>query len=140
MKSKTKIIYAVTDGEYSDYRVEGVFSSKKKAERFIEQYRKKEGQYCEPQIVEWELNGRGSDVAKTEYRALINLNNGSIESEWEYPALVPKNKRAEPSQFYSNPRHTDRKSITVVSYVSKDHARKLAVEAYQKHLREEASI
>ena len=48
--TKPKIIYIVTSGEYSDYRIDGVFSSKENAELYI--------RLEEPRgdIEEWELD------------------------------------------------------------------------------------
>lgn len=47
--------YVVTSGAYSDYRIEGVFSTKEKAEIF-KKYLEKDGFSDYPEIEEYELD------------------------------------------------------------------------------------
>lgn len=48
-------VYIVTEGEYSDYHIEEVFSTRKKAEEFIEKYKEVE-EYWYGEIEEYEID------------------------------------------------------------------------------------
>lgn len=50
---KTKMVYIVTTGEYSDYRIVSVFLKKKVAEAFIEKHNKECHSYDQYEIEEW---------------------------------------------------------------------------------------
>lgn len=54
MATKERKVWAIEQGEYSDYRVIGVFSSRKNAERILDKIGK--GGYGPPEIVEWTLD------------------------------------------------------------------------------------
>lgn len=49
-------VYIVTEGCYSDYHIEACFSTKKKAQEFINNAKKVENFWDEPTIEEWELD------------------------------------------------------------------------------------
>jgi len=54
-------VYIVTEGCYSDYAIEACFSTKKKAQEYINNSKKIENSWYEPTIEEWELDG-GTDI------------------------------------------------------------------------------
>lgn len=65
-------LYVVTEGEYSDYHIVGIYSTKEQAEK-IKKYRS--GLYEYPDIEEWELNGyipEDIDYAREYYRITYN--------------------------------------------------------------------
>lgn len=61
-----KTIYIVTSGDYSDYRINSVFDTRDKAEKFIEHIREKvseyDAKYCT--VEEWELNKFYSEIER----------------------------------------------------------------------------
>jgi hypothetical protein len=78
-----KMIYAVSEGSYSDYRVSAIFSTKEKAQEFIDTMKKQsDSEYDDyNDIEEYQLDppvadllGRGYSV----YRVLM-LKNGNVE-------------------------------------------------------------
>lgn len=50
-------VYIVTSGEYSDYHIDACFSTKQKAQEFIENAEKIEKFWAVPRIEEWDLDG-----------------------------------------------------------------------------------
>jgi hypothetical protein len=131
--SKTTI-YVVTEGSYSDYGIKAMFSTKAGAEAYIEQIKaQREVDYADTNIEQWQLDQEVGWVAKTAYRCAIDVKTGEVTNEWEFREIVAKNKRTGDAEVRPNGQF-----LTVLSYVSADHARKLAVEARQKHLREKA--
>lgn len=50
-------VYIVTSGEYSDYHIDACFSTKQKAQEFIENAEKIEKFWDVPRIEEWDLDG-----------------------------------------------------------------------------------
>lgn len=53
-------VYIVTEGDYSDYRIEACFSTKKKAQEYIENAKQVNHNYY-PEIEEWDLDSN-SDI------------------------------------------------------------------------------
>lgn len=62
---KAKQVYAVTVGEYGDYRIETIFSTQPKAEAYIATRRKLDKWY-EGRIETYTLDARGDDAARIE--------------------------------------------------------------------------
>lgn len=52
----TNKVYAVSSGSYSDYRIEAVFSTKKKAQEYIDAHPKAEYSWDEKGIETWDLD------------------------------------------------------------------------------------
>ena len=50
-------VYIVTEGCYSDYHIEACFSTKREAQKFIDNAKQVENFWHEPIIEEWELDG-----------------------------------------------------------------------------------
>lgn len=114
------IIYAVTSGEYSDYGIEGVFSTRSLAEGFIEKQDEEDRRSFD--IAEWVLDEKRDHVKRMEYRAILG-NDGNVGESYETNREVfagPNDRgESETSEGYS----------TGISYISAEHAKKLAVEA-----------
>lgn len=140
-------VYIVTSGSYSDLRIDGIFSSRKRAQNYINK--------CELEMKkankEFYLSGCPSDFNGIEARELnaelkecsykvwytsLILDDGSASGEKEGAKQlwgIPKNEImiSEKAPFLSG-----RSIVRVSSIKSAVHARKLAVEARQKWLRE----
>lgn len=114
-------LYAVSEGEYSDYRIRAIFSTRTKAQAFIQ---RGGGDDVEEYVLD-EMEGWGK---RRRYRCKIRLDSGAVVQEWDYEALAPLHARSEKSQQSNG-------EILATSLVSPEHARKLAAEARQAHLR-----
>lgn len=75
-----KSIWVIDQGDYSDYRVVGVFTSKKNAE-VVKAYIESVGSYDDPTIKEWELDPSVREINKG-YKIFVvhMLINGDVES------------------------------------------------------------
>jgi len=134
-------VFLVTSGEYSDFRIEGVFSAPEKAEEF----QKELGKPCtngrgwtyrkdEIEVVAWPIDGRCSDKHHTVYRVSMMLGDGAIGADGcEFNVFGPGPHHTKVT-FGSerSPEHW----VTVESSKGREHAIKLAVEARQKYMRE----
>lgn len=116
-----KTLYAVAEGEYSDYRIRGIFSTEVKARAFIE---RGGGDEVEEYVLD-EMEGYGK---RRHFRCKIHPDSGAITQEWDFESLASLRARSLDSQEWSG-------EIVVTSLVSAEHARKLAAEARQAHLR-----
>lgn len=121
-------IYAVTSGEYSDYRIEGVFSTKEKAEAFALLV-------CEANdIEEYVLDSRVDEVEGAIWCCDIALATGdSLRSPWANIKRLrsPRYALAETQKWGSAP-----ELVHAESAVSEEHVVKIAAEFRQKVLRE----
>jgi hypothetical protein len=120
-------VYVVTEGEYSDYHICGVFSSEGKAKEFTGN--KPEAYSIEP----WALDALPPRVWGTLFVA--QLFEGQWK-EWSREENVSEaHYKGERSKGWANDSGT---RIQGTSYVSAEHAKKLAVEAQQDFLRRKA--
>lgn len=118
-------IYIVTSGEYSDYRISGVFSTPEKTDLFISN---NDPGGCRGMSVEpWELDKRQYDTPKTVWACNMSVKTGEITHEWDYTKSC--------GPLYTDP-GVDLRAIGVRSSISRDHARELAAEKRQEYLRE----
>jgi hypothetical protein len=122
-------IYIVTSGEYSDYRIRGVYSTRKGAEKQFAEVQGEAWDYVH-QIEEYELDAPAPDDSDAPaYEAEIDLETGAITEEpgeqWRAVATKTETMRS-------------LKKARTSSTQSQQHANKLAVEARQKWLRERA--
>jgi hypothetical protein len=70
-------IWAIEEGEYSDYHVVGVFTSKENAEKVLE---KLKGEYNYPSLVEWPLDPAVAELNQGLSQYLVwMLKDGSVE-------------------------------------------------------------
>jgi hypothetical protein len=84
-----KEIYIVTDGDYSDYHIIGVWESRKKAQSWVKEYkRNNEWNWGDPRIEEWPLE---DDPEFAEFRRATALwcvemtEAGDVKSCYELP-------------------------------------------------------
>ncbi len=124
------VIYLVTSGEYSDYSVDGAFSSEKLANQFI----KIAGGSIEP----WEMDERRRDRNCPHWYATLDLKTGGISagSASSYSEIADPNTRVGYVKYYdySCIAHPEG-HINAQSYISQKHANKLCVEKRQEILR-----
>ena len=132
-------LYAVTEGCYSDYTIVGLFSNKAEAEKCRDLKNGISNVYDEAQV---EVFGDGAwedmnKVLRTLYSTNLDLSNGSVLKEKTEVRLAPETDRT-PSYGGSGVQTVHIRSLGGVpfafgkSYVSKEHAHKLAVEARQE--------
>jgi hypothetical protein len=132
-------VYLVTSGEYSDYHIDAVFSTRELAETYIEA--SKGMPYADyPQIEEWAVNAEAGKVAREAWTANILLDTGEIRGEAREKLLArPRARKVEGRLYPWNPGISPT-SYTALSLVSAAHARKLAVEFRQAWLRKQAEV
>lgn len=131
-------IYIVTSGEYSDYGIDGIFSTKSKAETFIEECKKQTYLKSDYEAEEWELDDKTESTVATSWDAVLDIATGDIERREARIEFVAKNKRVSKVLVpdYVSQAHP-KGSIIVQSFVSLEHAVKLCVEKQQELLRKE---
>ena len=126
-----KTAFIVTAGEYSDYRIEGVFSSKPKAEAYVAEFRKERHYDHDISIEEWGIDAEAGKVVRTVWNSLIEFQTGEIRHNNPTTAIADPNQRfiEESPPPWNHPR------MIRQSFVSQEHADKLCVESRQKWLR-----
>lgn len=83
-------VYLVSNGEYDDYTIEGVFSTREKAQKFIDSIKDVEDTYYSPYIEETELDSMYNFVCRDKYKSytvqiseedtiFVNANNRPFE-------------------------------------------------------------
>lgn len=125
-----KKIYVVTDGEYSSYSIYGVFSTKNKAQQFANN-----GCFCCERtggaaVEEWELDAMAGACKRLNYR--YSLPSGA---SWTFEVNAkPGVRTPKPSStlFTTGPQGPQ---VYGDSFVNAAHAKKIAEEAMQAHLR-----
>lgn len=127
-------IYIITVGEYSDYHIDACFLDKEKAERYLEQA-KLVNCYDGARLEVYILNEGQEKVVRKYWSSKIDVLTGKItENEETFYEWADQSERGEytnfeklgtyiPTELYSN------------SYISSEHANKLAIEARQNFLR-----
>lgn len=152
-----KEVYIVTNGTYSDYHIESVFSDREKAEKYLEELKKISND--NPQIEEWPVDYDLEKIARKYWRAEINPVTGNLKEGSSYASWVEdKDKEfswcwAAPSERAYTKMADENISLTVSlieggedsvcipnrllvnSFVSQDHANKVAIEKRQEFLR-----
>ena len=123
-------VFLVCQGEYSDYHVCGVFSTREKAEAHIVVLKQAEW-HDDPEIETWVVDERAKDVYQELHWAQIRISDGAITytcSRWdtEPPNYTLTHVHCLPYAHY----------IEACSAKGREHAKKLAVEARQKYMRE----
>ena len=135
-----KIAYVVTAGCYSDYGIYGVFSTKKKAETYISRGKAVNEYWAsEADIEEWIVDENMKMTQHTLWQVGMLLDDGSVVENYVSDRFsIPCNKVVQLGvciPFYQN-----RPIVRVHSVKSEKHALKLAVEARQGWLREQALV
>lgn len=121
------IVYVVTAGCYSDYGIEAIFSTRELAEDYIVANPKKYSGYND--IAEWTVDERAGWVPRKGWYLHLGLSDGSVGNKGSETSTADPNARNEEPYFMPD-------YVRVTSYVSAEHALKLAVEARQAWLRE----
>ncbi len=125
-------IYIITKGEYSDYQIVCVFSTEEKAMAYIDEYMKTglAGYGDEMIIEEFKVDDtvHAEMVTKKQYEAKIRLRDGELQDEKGQLIFVRPNERG--CSYFGIDYGVG------ISYISQEHARKLAVEARQDWLRQ----
>lgn len=133
-EAKTPTIYVVTSGSYSDYGIQGIFSTREKADRYISEYNKAHTYSDINNVEEYNLDELDNQFMRQYWTASINLLTGELKApyyDWqnndELKRLCNNNGRSE---------HRECNGVFYVdSFVSEEHAKKVCVEKYQEHLR-----
>lgn len=125
-----RTVWLVGSGEYSDYGIEAIFSTKEKADAAVAENRSRKtySQWHDP--VEFVLDAEtGSKWFDPTYSCHMNLESGEIIEERVYqnPSFMHKRGNADDIGGY----------VWSHSPISAAHARKLAVEFRQKWLRKQ---
>ena len=71
-------VYVVTSGEYSDYRIDAIFSTRERAEAYLSQLKGAECSSGYEQIAEWAVDEQASAVRRIRYGRSILLSSGAI--------------------------------------------------------------
>jgi predicted glycosyl hydrolase (DUF1957 family) len=126
-------VFVVTTGNYSDYGIDSIFSTREKAEAYV----KKNSHVLDcVNIDEWEVDSNSKAVERKYWRGALYLKDqeifghqflkGCIWISEDFEAYTADKRR---SYSYW---HND-SAILIISYVSKEHAHKLCAEAWQAY-------
>lgn len=131
-KPKDKKIFLVTSGEYSDYGINAIFSTRKKAQSYIDTHVKNKQGWGEFEIEEWLLDGEEGYQFRFAYRCEVDLRNleprwreWTVEKMWAKPSIRSINdiKRGDtPNTNF----------VRFTSFVSAKHAHNLCIKELQK--------
>ena len=129
-------VWIYTEGSYSDYHVEAVFSTKEKADAYAAQC----GEYGG--VDEWDVDEFADHVRRPWWVCEIDLETGDLVRAREGSEVISPHERGSEESgtgtSYDPTSYNLRDVASGKSFVSKDHAMKLAVEARQAYLRKQA--
>lgn len=126
------VVYVVTSGSYSDYRICGIFSEMKLARDFVDQT----GMVSFPEvgsIEKWVLDERSKERTMPVWVATIELESGSVTCDSPQMELIDPSGPVRIQTFGNPPKYP--LSLSVWSHESREHALKLAAEKRQEWLR-----
>lgn len=133
------LIFVVTTGEYSDYGIDSMFSSKELAEQYIQtQVDPEEPRFREYRIEEYELDHMPEPrVYYTFWEARLDAQGNQVERHVGNPNLFYKGRT---QKYSAQPIKRGYGWVTERSFygqstVSPEHALKLAIETRQAYLR-----
>jgi len=119
-------IWIVTSGSYSDYRIEGVFSTKDLADSFADKIG------GEVDVDEWCVDVRCGEIMRCLYHCRIGMPSKDTFM-WVDHQMVDADDRSLPlpdiSMVYDNAAYGS-------SYVSEDEAKRNAIEAWSRHVKD----
>ena len=124
-------MYVVTQGEYSDYRITGIFSTEEKAKNYIANNKSEYSDYND--IEEFKLDELENNKNKTYYISEVKLSDGivrDIEYNLDQIESVPSNITSKTT--VNNLKNV---KLRVFSFISQKHANKVCVEKYQLYVR-----
>ena len=149
MAQKKKCSWIVTDGDYSSYRILAVFSSEELAEEFCEKYNSVEPLFRKASPEQWLIDKMADIEYKETWQTTIALTEG-VDNQKKpltpgtiYITYKGSIEEWQPGQrgyveyfkgYYSST--TPPRRAKAVSFISQEHANKLAIEAYQAYLRD----
>jgi len=127
--------YVVTSGEYSDYGICAIFSTREKAER----YAKERG--TDNPIEEYLIDEDDELISRAIFEVVMELTSGNVIDKGQSNRLANPNERNLETRLVDlrdfNYGATGGKiTVQSASFVSPDHAVKLAAEFRQNYLRE----
>jgi hypothetical protein len=119
-------IYIVTSGDYSDYSIDGVFSTEEKAQEYVDSRK------SDTTIEVYTIDKMVDYHDKTRYSVSINYESGELKDRY---TQIPDTDNGDDGWIDTKWLRTDYSKISwihVTSYKSADHADKLAIEARQE--------
>lgn len=122
---KPRAVYIVTSGAYSDYGIEAVFSERADAAAYCKAGGKR-------RIEVFLMDNTEEEMDRHFWKCVIDIDNGNLLEESEGEEDASPHLRG-----YSDSDYGFERAAMGTSFVSRDHARKLAAERRQKILREE---
>lgn len=126
------LVWLLTEGTYSDYSVRAVFTDQVKAEAALAEYKKLS---CdEVRLEEWDADVETTEVVRDYWESCIDLATGEIVRRWENKIWADPHLRCVPCPRQELVRGRALTYEWWRSYVSQEHADKLAVESRQKFL------
>lgn len=130
-------VYVVTAGEYSDYRILAIFSTPEAADKYVCAHNTGENPNASASVEEWPIDEVSEPVSVAPWQASIVCDTGDISwtRRQNWSEVIQRGTRAGPEDIHMISSKPPRGWIIVTSYVSEEHAKKLAVEARQKWLR-----
>ena len=145
-------IYVVTSGSYSDYGIDAIFSTKEKAESFVRLGNEKIRNYAKYEVEEWDLDACADQIPRATYEVRGSYDpNLPIDAVLSYPFENPKRfngvgrpfdgevKWAHPEErarveIFNPTMRPEIFSITIKSFISLNHAKKIFAEKMQEIL------
>jgi hypothetical protein len=129
-----RTIYLVTAGCYSDYGIHACFSTRERAEAYLEALIQTGER--DAQIEDWVLDEVQAVACRNQYQGLMQLTTGVWEPRTVYVSkvLVPSSRRGSCHWLKSRDK-PGYDAVFVTSYVGSEHAQKLGAEARQAWLR-----
>lgn len=131
---ESKTIYVVTSGSYSDYTISGVFSTKEGADRYISESSKH--CYSEDRVEEFQLDSESEKIMRTVWWAYCSVPTGEVVACYCSKGMANKNHRVD--DWDGDSIDNQKANVLACSYVSEEHAIKVAVERRQEVLRRRA--
>ncbi len=82
--ARKQIVYVVTSGEYSDYRINAVFSTKAWAQIYVDKHNAQTSYHDNANIEEWTVDEMQQAKERLMYGVQINIVDGSLVREWTF--------------------------------------------------------
>lgn len=142
-------VYVVTTGSYSDYGINGIFSTEELAQKWIDaNMNSSDGWHRDfNPIIEYTVDNPSQidPVEKTQYSVAIDANTGDVVPgrTWENKEVIGSSIRSGTVKVYTISKNShsypNATHIVAESYESMEHAIKLAAEKRQELLRAKAT-
>lgn len=123
------IVYAVESGQYSDYHINAIFSTKELAQEFIDS--SKFSTYDDPSIAEWELDPEAYKAAPGHlwYTVFIDLETGNNAQTYEDEGSALYREPPEDQVYLQGPKNNTKAVLKItVQATDNKHAIKIANE------------